>query len=106
VIIFFRLPHRTDSHVPGSVAYGVHTQNVERSKARLLAPYKNGVVNPRDFGIDVSATERVEYLFPFADVHLELSEVFRVNFIYLLNYLYSIFFFNCSFDQLSLLGRC
>lgn len=57
------------------MAYGVHSSNVEKSKARLLAPYKNGVVNPRDFGIDVAPPTRVEYLFPFAEVHLELSEV-------------------------------
>jgi hypothetical protein len=57
------------------VAYGVHQQNVEKTKQRLLAPYKNGIINPRDFGIDVSAHTKVEYLFPFADVNLEFDEV-------------------------------
>lgn len=53
------------------MAYGVHQESVDRNKQRLLAPYKNGVINPKDFGIDVNSTVRVEYLFPFEEVNLD-----------------------------------
>jgi hypothetical protein len=42
-----------------------------------MSPYKNGIINPRDFGIELEPSQPVEYLFPFEDlvIDLDLTEV-------------------------------